>query len=83
MRACVNFSLLSGISSNSTSSSFTGFGFFSSDLGSMGNSHSGMAMGVPGATAGAAGGGSSGMTLWAMAAFMNNAAQRMLMPFNS
>jgi hypothetical protein len=41
----------------------------------MGNNHSGTGMGLPG-TIGA--GGSA-----AMAAFMNNAAQRMLMPFNS
>jgi hypothetical protein len=64
----------------------TGLGFFSSDLGSMGNNHSGTGMGVPGATVGAAAGGSGGMTLWAMAvvtAVTNNAAQRMLMRFNS
>ena len=41
MRASVNFSLLSGISSSSLSSSFDGLGFGLIDFGSMGNSHSG------------------------------------------
>ena len=45
MRASVNFCLLSGISSSSTSSSFGGFGFGLIDFGSMGNSHSGSSMG--------------------------------------